>query len=87
MEEKDERRRLPEGLRQPTKKEKEMRERVHMPYAAWCEVCLKARGKNSPHKEVQLACKPEEVQVDYSFTRHGNEQIATMLIATHVQSL
>ena len=58
-----------------------------MPYAAWCSICLRSRGKDSPHKAVERIAKPDEVQVGYSFVRHGSEQLATMLIATHAQSL
>ncbi len=40
------------GLTAPmkvSKEEREEHERTHTPYRAWCPVCVKARGRATPH--------------------------------------
>lgn len=34
----------------PTEAEKEEHSASHMPYRAWCPVCVQAKGKESPHR-------------------------------------
>ena len=49
--------------KQPTKLEKEERERSHCPYRSWCEHCVRARARNSHHRR-QVPEEPlEEVKV------------------------
>ena len=43
----------PRGLRAPLKVSKEQRdahEITHTPYRVWCRHCVRARGRNSPHR-------------------------------------
>ena len=35
---------------EPTKVEKEERERTHCPYRSWCEHCVRARSRNGDHR-------------------------------------
>eukprot|EP00969_Alexandrium_andersonii_P166324 7349154-Alexandrium_andersonii.AAC.1 len=36
--------------RKPNEKEVRRHQAVHLPYAAWCETCVKARGRARPHR-------------------------------------
>ena len=33
----------------PTRKQREDHERMHMPYRSWCEDCVRSRARNAPH--------------------------------------
>ena len=37
--------------RSPTQREIEEHRATHLPHADWCEVCMKGRGRNSPHRK------------------------------------
>ena len=54
---------------QPTARELEAHLVVHTPCRAWCEACVRGRGRNAGHK--QLAAKQDHVidtvSVDYAF--------------------
>ena len=48
--------REPKALRAPprvSQAEIDMHEITHTPYRSWCEVCVKARGRNYPHKRME----------------------------------
>ena len=36
--------------RAPTQKEIDAHMATHLPHAAWCDICMKGRGRNSPHR-------------------------------------
>ena len=35
----------------PTQKEIDEHMATHLPHAAWCDICMKGRGRNTPHKK------------------------------------
>ena len=35
--------------RMPTQAEIDAHVATHLPHAEWCEICVKGRGRNSPH--------------------------------------
>ena len=35
--------------RAPTQREIDAHMATHLPHAAWCDICMKGRGRNSPH--------------------------------------
>ena len=37
--------------RTPTQKEIDEHVATHLPHAEWCDVCMKGRGRNSPHRK------------------------------------
>ena len=41
--------RMPPTPPKPTDLEVMTHNLTHMPYRSWCEICVKARGKNEPH--------------------------------------
>ena len=61
------------GLRAPLKVSKEQRnahDMTHTPYRAWCRPCLRARGRNAPHRtrtEEQRERQVPKVSMDYYF--------------------
>ena len=40
--------------RAPTQKEIEAHMATHLPHPAWCEICMRGRGRNSPHKRKKM---------------------------------
>ena len=59
---------LPRALnvpKEPTEEERELHNLTHMPYRAWCPLCVKCKGAGDYHK--QYYDKKPVVQVDYSF--------------------
>ena len=36
--------------RAPTQKEIDAHMATHLPHADWCEICMKGRGRNAPHR-------------------------------------
>ena len=36
--------------RDPTQKEIDEHMATHLPHAAWCDICMKGRGRNTPHR-------------------------------------
>ena len=37
--------------RAPTQKEIDEHMATHLPHAAWCDICMKGRGRNTPHRK------------------------------------
>ena len=35
----------------PTQEEIEEHMATHLPHAAWCDICMKGRGRNTPHRK------------------------------------
>ena len=68
--------RVAKGLVAParvTKQEREEHERTHMPYRAWCEFCVRGRGKKMAHRskdddeKAMDEIKVPRVSMDYFF--------------------
>ena len=70
----------PRGLRAPLKVSKEQRdahEITHTPYRAWCRHCVRARGRNAPHRmrtEEQRERQVPKVRMDYFFMSQADEK-------------
>ena len=61
----------------PTLEEVERHNVTHMPYRAWCPVCVEAKGKEEPHKRLEEKGDKPKVGLDYkSFGQEstGNDQ-------------
>ena len=41
------------GPEPPSQVERELHELTHLPYAPWCESCVRGRGKDVPHRRVE----------------------------------
>ena len=70
--------------KEPTKKEREAHEATHLPYQPWCQVCVQAKGKDSPHKKVHHVDEDRLplVCLDYFFLKtEKDETLATCLAA------
>ena len=51
----------------PTEHERELHCATHIPYRAWCPICVKAKGKEEPHRsqrKKEASCKPT-ISLDY----------------------
>ena len=42
-----------EGPEPPSAVERELHELTHLPFAPWCEACVRGRGKDMPHRKVE----------------------------------
>ena len=69
----------PKGVRAPLrvrKEEREAHELTHTPYRAWCRHCVRARGRNAPHRtrdEERKAGGIPKVAMDYFFMSAADE--------------
>ena len=45
-------RRIP-TIQGPTEKERIIHEGFHIPYRSWCEICVQAKKKNTPHYTIK----------------------------------
>ena len=55
--------------------EKEEHERTHIPFRAWCPMCVKGKAKNAPHtkeKEKEKSAIPG-VSMDYAYMLDTDE--------------
>ena len=50
---------------EPTKQEREIHNLTHLPYRSWCPICVRAKGKQTPHRKGG-STKPL-IQVDFAF--------------------
>ena len=71
--------REPATLRAPhraSREEREKHELTHTPYRAWCPYCVRARGRNSPHRtrseELKRGGVPR-ISLDYFFVSRADE--------------
>ena len=68
---------LPVRLRRswlvPTAEEREVHNRTHMPYMAWCEFCVRGKADSAPHRRRKsLGDKLQEnpvVSIDYMYMK------------------
>ena len=67
----------------PTEEERRKHCVCHLPYASWCGDCVSGRGKDDPHKQIQVWSGPPLVEVDYSFLKTGlpDDVIKAILLA------
>ena len=66
----------------PTLEEVARHELTHLPAAAWCEACVKGRGREAPHQDQQgsmLDSVLPVIQCDYVYlTDTGEEPVAAL---------
>ena len=62
---------LRRGWLEPTAEEREVHNRTHMPYRAWCEFCIRGKADSAPHRRRKsLADKSQEnpvASIDYMY--------------------
>ena len=62
---------LRRGWLEPTAEEREVHNRTHMPYRAWCEFCIRGKADSAPHRRRKsLGDKSQEnpvVSIDYMY--------------------
>ena len=66
----------PSGLRK-SRRSSETRTRTHTPYRAWCRHCVRARGRNAPHRtrtEEQRERQVPKVSMNYFFMSQADEK-------------
>ena len=58
----------------PTQKEVDDHYVSHIPYRSWCQVCVKAKGKEQPHKKHTTKGGKPTISFDYkSFAENEDE--------------
>ena len=50
---------------EPTRQERELHNRTHPPFSNWCEHCVQAKGKQSPHFKTKN--RKTVIQADFAF--------------------
>jgi len=61
----------------PSDKEREEHGRYHIPYRSWCEVCVQAKKKNTPHYNVKEKRTYPVISIDYMFL---NDKTAILIL-------
>ena len=74
--------------REPTPQERAAHEAVHLPFAAWCAICVAAKGKDVPHLQIHHFPEIALLEFDYCFVVSSLEgdHTQTYLLGVHVQS-
>ena len=58
----------------PTPEEKALHDLLHLPHRSWCEICVKARGKEDPHfKKKNTKAVPDKPVVTFDYKSFGRE--------------
>ena len=58
----------------PTPEEKALHDLLHLPHRSWCEICVKARGKEDPHfKKKNTKAVPDKPVVTFDYKSFGQE--------------
>eukprot|EP00972_Heterocapsa_arctica_P081905 12071325-Heterocapsa_arctica.AAC.1 len=72
----------------PSAVELERHTLTHVPYAPWCSTCVKSRGRDDAHRQLQHCRGPEVVHCDYTFFRTGDEEdrLTPILVAVVASS-
>lgn len=58
--------RAPTRPMRPSEAEQAAHELTHLPFQAWCELCVQARAKDAPHRSLEEGGMPV-LQLDYTF--------------------
>ena len=67
--------RRPRNPSEPTPEEKQKHWAVHLPYRSWCPVCVKARGREDPHRaQKERKADLELPQISMDYAEIGNDQ-------------
>ena len=54
-------------IKGPTEKEREEHDRYHIPYRSWCEICVQAKKKNTPHYSQNEKRTYPVISMDYMY--------------------
>ncbi len=66
--------RVAKALGSPTAEEKEAHDCTHMPYRAWCPVCVEARGKEDGHFKQGSGVGREKPLIGLDYKAFGQEE-------------
>ena len=69
----------------PSPDERERHWRTHLPYRAWCPVCVKARGREDPHRTKERdKAGMAEVAMDYCSVGNMNILVGREATTSHI---
>ena len=71
--------RQPKGFdapNEPSEQERLLHELSHLPFRAWCPVCLKSKSKDSPHRQVYD--KRPTIQMDYALLTDQGKEVTVL---------
>ena len=54
---------------------------THLPYAAWCPVCVRARGVSQQHRRQPEPVGMPILEMDYTYMRAGTDPLTTIMAA------
>ena len=68
--------------KEPDEVERQRHLLTHLPYAAWCDVCVRSRAKDDSHRRLLQKPGPEVVQLDYTFMKseEPNDRLTPVLV-------
>ena len=88
---------VPKGLpapEMPTKAQREIHARTHLPYRVWCDICVQGRGQASPHKSPDAAADrytSPQLHLDYWFIggqgETGRESLPALVMYEKVREV
>ncbi len=67
---------------EPSKQERDLHELTHLPFRIWCEHCVQAKGKHSPHPSLQD--RRPVIQIDFAFLTTKEHPTSSIAILTGV---
>ena len=70
--------------KEPSREGRRVHRLTRLPYRNWCEVCVEARGRNTPHLNKQaLELHHPHVYLDYCFPREEEGGDSVVAIVTY----
>ena len=78
-------------LRIPDEEEQRNHKTTHLPYRAWCPLCVKGRGRDRQHLRMDHRADTQHdniprLEIDYSYIKlHEDEKVKPILIACYAQ--
>ena len=67
---------------EPSTAERALHELTHLPFKAWCTVCMQNKGRSDPHKDADGTRRAHTVfSFDFSFTGRDEDAPANKLVA------
>ncbi len=68
----------------PSKAEREEHEITHCPYRSWCDVCVKAMGREEPHRRVTEDQETSLPTIGMDYDKYGEEEAVSQQVTTLV---